>query len=182
MHYLLPLDPKSQDFLDLFQSFMMSKDERTTILALSEEDAKIFIEVIDRVCSSRIVSGASSTSFSLGTKAFRAAQLGSELRAITFSVLRKLCSRIGHLPDSYLLSDKFDLSGTPYASGGFSDTRKGIFKGKDVVVKSMRVAVLDDKIRIRKVGNWATPSCSRSLIHCAAFLQRGCHVEELITP
>jgi hypothetical protein len=51
LHYLLPLDPKSEEFAELFRSYLMSKDERTNILALSEEDAKLFIEIIDRVRS-----------------------------------------------------------------------------------------------------------------------------------
>ena len=49
LHYLPPLDPKSEDFVVLFRSFLLSKDERTNILALSEEDAKLFIEIIDKV-------------------------------------------------------------------------------------------------------------------------------------
>lgn len=130
LHYLPPLDPKSEEFLDLFRSFLMSKDERKTILELSEGDARIFIDIIDR--------------------AFRAARLDSELRTIAFSVLRRLCGRIGHLPESYLLSDKFDLSGMPRASGGFSDVRMGVFKGKDVAVKSLRISEMDDKLKIRR--------------------------------
>jgi hypothetical protein len=86
-------------------------------------------------------------------KAFRAARLETELRRIAFRVLRKLCGGIGHLPESYLLSDGFDLSRMPHAPGGFTDARMGVFKGKDVVAKTLRVSEVDDKARIRKVGN-----------------------------
>lgn len=113
-------------------------------------------------------------------KALRVAKLEIELRKIAFSVLRRLCGRIGHLPESYQLSDKFDLSGMPHASGGFADVRMGVYKGKDVAVKSLRVAEFDDKLRIRKVGKRAAASCPGSLTPCAAVLQRGCHVEELV--
>ena len=68
-------------------------------------------------------------------------------------MFRRLCGKIGHLPKSYLLSDKFDLSGMPCASGGFADVRMGVFKGKDVAVKSLRTSEVDDKGRIRKVRN-----------------------------
>ena len=115
-------------------------------------------------------------------KAFRAARLDNELRTIAFSVLRKLCGRIGYLPDSYLLSDKFDLSGMPRASGGFSDVRMGAFRGKDVAVKSLRISEMDDKLRIRRVRNPPATLCSGSLTYCVAFLQGGCHVEEPIPP
>ncbi|KAF9648265.1 kinase-like protein [Thelephora ganbajun] len=150
LHYLPPLDPKSEEFAELFRSFLMSKDERTNILALSDEDARLFIEIVDRVCSPRTFPGACSMILSLDMKAFRAARLETELRQLAFSVLRRLCAKIGHLPDSYLLSDKFDLSGLPRASGGFADVRRGVFKGKDVAVKSLRVSEVDDKARIRK--------------------------------
>ncbi|KAF9781244.1 hypothetical protein BJ322DRAFT_1111962 [Thelephora terrestris] len=129
LHYL-PHDPKSDGFLDLFRSFLLSKDERKAILALAEEDAKVFIEIIDRV--------------------FRVLRLDNELREITFRVLVHLCSRIGRLPDSYLVSDKFDLSGIPYASGGFSDVWKGSFRGKSVAVKSLKISDFGDIIRIRQ--------------------------------
>ena len=88
-------------------------------------------------------------------KVLRVAKLETEFRTIAFSVLRRLCGRIGHLPRSYLLTDKFDLSGRPHASGGFADVRMGAFKGKDVAVKSLRIIELDDKVKIRKVGNSA---------------------------
>jgi len=154
----------------MFGSFLSSKDERTYILALSEPDARIFIEIIDRVCSSRMSSGACSNDFIPDMKAFRVARLDTKLRQLAFGVLRRLCGRIGHLPDSYLLSAKFDLSGMPCASGGFSDIRMGVFKGKDVAVKSLRVSEVDDKEKIRKVGPYVTPPHPGSLTHRTALL------------
>ena len=113
-----------------------------------------------------------------GMKAFRAARLDTELRQLAINVLRRLCGRIGHLPDSYLLSDKFDLSEMPRASGGFADVRMGVFKGKDVAVKSLRVSEMDDKTRIRRVRKHVPPSHSGSLTRQTALLQRSRHVEE----
>ena len=181
LHYLPPLDPESEEFLESFRRLLLSAEDRTAILALSQEDAKGFIEVIDGVRFSQ-TSGSWSRSITLplNTKAFRAARLDAELKGIAFRILKKLCGRLGHLPDSYLLSNEFDLSGIPHASGGFSDLRKGTFKGKDVAVKSLRISELNDKIRIRKVGNQAAASPPGSLTHYAAFLQRGCHMEELV--
>ena len=114
-------------------------------------------------------------------QAFRASRLETELRNIAFGVLRRLCGRIGHLPNSYLLSDKFDLTGNPCASGHCADIRMGVHKGRDVAVKSLRVSEVDDKVKIRKVGDQATVPCPGSLIRRVALLQRSCHVEELVT-
>ena len=151
------------------------------ILALSEEDARLFIEIIDRVRYSGTFLDACSRISSLGMKAFRAERLEPELRQLAFSVLRRLCGKTGHLPESYLLSHKFDLSGLPRASGGFADVRVGVFKGKSVAVKSLRVSEMDDKARIRKVGNQAISPYLGSLTDRTALLQRGCDVEELVT-
>ena len=57
LHYLPPLDPRSEEFVELFRSFLSSKDERTNILALAEPDARLFIELIDRVRSFRTFFG-----------------------------------------------------------------------------------------------------------------------------
>ena len=69
---------------------------------------------------------------SLNTKALRAERLETKLRSTAFRVLRRLCDRTGHLPDSHLVSDKFDPSGMPCAAAGFSDVRKGSLDGRDV--------------------------------------------------
>jgi hypothetical protein len=100
----------------------------------------------------------------------RAAEPEIELRTIAFSVLRRLCGRIGHLPESYLLFDNFNLSEMSYSSGGFTDVRMGVFNGKEVAVKSLRITMLDDKPRIRKVGNRAAAPHAGSLTHCAEVL------------
>jgi hypothetical protein len=113
-------------------------------------------------------------------KALRATKLDIELRTIASRVLQRLCGRIGRLPESYLLFDKFDLSQMVHASGGFADVRMGVFKGKDVAVKSLRISPLDDKPRIRKVGNRAVAPHPDSLTHCAEVLQRSCLVEGLV--
>ena len=66
LHFLPVLDPKSAEFAEMFGSFLSSKDERTNILALPEPDVRIFIEIIDRVCSSQISSGTRSDDFISG--------------------------------------------------------------------------------------------------------------------
>lgn len=150
---LLQLDPKSERFLELFRSFL-TFDKCGTILTLEEEDARLAIEIIDTVRSFRtFLAVIQSFDPITGTKALRVAKPETELRKFAFSVLRRLCGKMGHLPESYLLSDKFDLSVMPHASSGFADVRVGMFKGKEVAVKTLRVFDMDDKMRIHKVGH-----------------------------
>ena len=89
-HPLPPFDPKSEELSELFPSFLLSKDECMTTLTFSEEDAKLFIEIISRVCSSQTSFGAPYPMiFSLNTKAFRTARLGIKLGKVAFGVPRK---------------------------------------------------------------------------------------------
>ena len=103
-------------------------------------------------------------------KALRAAQLETKPRQNAFGVLRRLCGRIGRIPESYLLGNEFQVSGPPRASGGFADVRVGTLKGNNVAVKSLRVSEIDNKPRIRKVRNQATSFHLSSLTHCTALL------------
>ena len=92
-------------------------------------------------------------------KAFQDAGLDPELRQLAFNVLRRLCSRVGHLPESYLLSDRFDVSDEIIAFSDFADVRMGAFKGKNVAIKTLRVSLTDDKAKIRRVRKRATIFC-----------------------
>jgi hypothetical protein len=148
LHCLLSPNPKFQGYLELFRSLPLYRDERTNILVLSEEDAKLFIEIIDMVRSPRtFLALIRLFTVSLDTKVLRAARLELELRKIAFSVLRRLCGRIGHLPKSYQLSENFDLSEMAHAYGGFADVRTGVFKWKDVAVNSLIIAMLYEKLK-----------------------------------
>ena len=153
LHNLPSLGPESEEFVQWFRSSLLSKDERTNILASSGGDAKLFIEIINMVCSPRIFFGGSSLIFSLDIKALHVAQLEPQLRHLSMCLFVRLCGKTGHLPESHLLSDEFDLSEKPRVSGGFADVRMGVFKGKDVAVKSLRISEVDDRAKIRKVGN-----------------------------
>ena len=103
-------------------------------------------------------------------KAFRASPLDNELRQLAFSILRKLSNRIGHLPESYPLSDKFDISGRVVASGGFVDVREGAFQRKNVAEKAPRVLLTDDKAKVCRVRKRTT----HSLPDCSYITQRFC--------
>ena len=150
LHPLTQLDPGSEEFTKWFRSVLSSEDERANILAFSEEDARLFIEIADRVCSSPTFFDICSLFCFL--KVVRTTRLEPQLHALALSVLRRLCGEVGCLPGSYLLPNEFDLSGLPRVSGGFADVRMREFDGKNVAVKSVRVSEVDDKARIRKVG------------------------------
>ena len=169
LHTLLPLDPRSRRFAEVFQALLSSKDERTDILALSGKDAELVIEIIDRACLSRTFLGACSLIFSLSVKALRAARLETGSRHHALRVLGRLCGKVGYLPESYLLPDEFHPSGSPCASGGFADVWMGAFKGKNVAIKTLRVSQMN-KAGIRKVGNKTTSSYLGSLMHSTALL------------
>lgn len=103
--------------------------------------------------SLRMPLGACSTISSVSTKVLRITQADATVQILAINVLRKLCGRTEYLPESYLLSDKFNLSGVPRASSGSSEIWMELLKGRCVAVKSLRVSEMGDKAKIREVGN-----------------------------
>jgi serine/threonine-protein kinase TNNI3K len=87
--------------------------------------------------------------------------------------LRRLAGCYGRLPDSKTITGEIEVSDKILASGGFADVRCGIYMGHFVAVKTMRVAVLDDFTRIRKVSINNILSATRDAVSII-FLQRFC--------
>lgn len=52
LRLILSCDPKSEEFPGLFRSLLSPEGELNAILALPAKDARLFIEIVDRVCSS----------------------------------------------------------------------------------------------------------------------------------
>ena len=69
-----------------------------------------------------------------------------------FAVLRRLAGLHGRLPDSMMITENIEIEGENLVSGGFADVRTGRYMGHLVAVKTMRVAELDDVLKIRKVS------------------------------
>jgi len=67
-------------------------------------------------------------------------------------VLRRLAERHGLLPDRLRITEKIEFSDEVLAFGGFGDIRSGTYNGSVVAFKSMRVATLDNFLKIRKVS------------------------------
>jgi len=51
-----------------------------------------------------------------------------------------------------MITEEIEVSGEILASGGFADVRTGIYGGRFVAVKTLRVAKQDDSRKIRKVS------------------------------
>jgi hypothetical protein len=63
-----------------------------------------------------------------------------------------LAGHCGRLPDSVIITENIEVSDKILASGGFADVRCGRYMGHLVAVKTLRVAVRDDLLRIREVS------------------------------
>ena len=74
--------------------------------------------------------------------------------------LRRLAESHRQLPDSMIITEKIETSDMILASGGFADIRSGMYMGHLVAVKTMRVVMWDNLVKIRKVD---TNVFSRSL-------------------
>ena len=45
------------------------------------------------------------------------------------------------------------VNDVPFASGGYSDVWRGLYKGEDVSIKAFRVYAADDVKHLKKVSN-----------------------------
>ena len=98
-----------------------------------------------------------------------------------FITLRRLAGSYGRLPDSMMITEKIEVSGGILASSGLSDVRSGVYMGQyPVAVKTMRVAALDDLLRMRKVCTNVGPG--RDLNHSAPEILQRSHPLEHVIP
>lgn len=74
-----------------------------------------------------------------------------------FSTLRRLAGKHARLPNSMIITENIDISASnqPHTSGGFADIKQGKYQGRNVAVKTLRVAMADDFGKIRKVSRMA---------------------------
>lgn len=77
----------------------------------------------------------------------------SEAKNRLHRVLRETCARIGILPTLYHLDNnqKNLLGDVPFATGGYSDIWRGLYKGEDVSIKVIRVYTPDSIKHMTKV-------------------------------
>ena len=73
---------------------------------------------------------------------------------VFFSVLTRLAGEHARLPSSMIIADNIEISTSnqSHTSGGFADIKQGQYKGLTVAVKTLRVGVVDDLDKIRRVS------------------------------
>ena len=81
-------------------------------------------------------------------------KLDSSEKQNFFGTTWKLAGKHARLPNSMIITDEIDFSASSQLqiSGGFADIKPGMYKGGAVAVKTLRVDVADDFVKIRKVG------------------------------
>ena len=70
-------------------------------------------------------------------------------------VLRKICAEAGILPESYYLATEQikRVDDVPFASGGYSDVWRGLYKREGVAIKAFRVYPTDNIRNLTQVLN-----------------------------
>lgn len=76
-------------------------------------------------------------------------------------MLRKTCAEVGILPVSYYLDDNQikKLDEVPFASGGYSDTWRALYRGENVAIRAFRVYSPDNIKLLTKVMNISVIAC-----------------------
>ena len=85
-------------------------------------------------------------------QALNSPSITPRLRRQYMIVLRKLCSKCKILPVSHILDQELTKTNElPYANGGFADVYRGLYKGNQVAIKSLRISSQDDPEKVKMV-------------------------------
>jgi hypothetical protein len=72
--------------------------------------------------------------------------LRNEKRIRCSVTLQKLCGAFCLLPESYVISDGLEITNPePVASGRFADVYQGIYKGRSVAIKTLRLPDVEEQ-------------------------------------
>lgn len=134
----------------ILAEILADKEGRAFISRLERKDAELCIEILDHV--SYNLDFLPLRPLRLPLQGIAEANLKLAEKQAFFVALRRLAALYGRLPDSIIITERIETSGDVLASGGFADVRRGTYMGCLVAVKTMRVAVQDDFLKMRKVG------------------------------
>ena len=99
----------------------------------------------------------------------------------TLGVLRSLAFNACQVPNNYKVDQNlvYDVDPVDFASGGFSDVRKGNLGGQVVAVKILRMAKTSNVLELQKV-RYTDPDLFLNADQIVAFLQGDCSLEKHI--
>ena len=150
--------PGSERTLEELRDFTSSKDYIEIARGLEREEVAKLVDILDQV---RRPSPRDAVSLdndhdgqSIRYIDWRNTQHTTLLRA-----LGSICSATIQLPHTAILSDGLEISGNiAMASGGFTDTWRGLYQGKTVAFKAFRTLPLQDLREVEKVclASWRT--------------------------
>ena len=91
--------------------------------------------------------------FPSAPKLLKENQVSRVTKSHAFKLMHKLAGTSRQVPKSYLVGafSRFKVEKTRFASGGFVDIRKGIYRGMNVAVKFIRVSPESDIEAIHEV-------------------------------
>ncbi|KAF9777430.1 kinase-like domain-containing protein [Thelephora terrestris] len=130
--HLDQLDPESQDYPPLLNSFLDDKVDRKATTSLEDEDAIVVLDILAKILE-------------------RVRNL-ENLSNHVLRVFQSLAYKAGQVPNCYKIDRNLDFQIDPvaFASGGFSDVRKGSLGGHVVAVKVLRMAQNSNVVKLQK--------------------------------
>jgi len=186
-------DPKSPEYLLILTSLLDDRMDRKATTSLEGEDATTVLDILARVrvdlsiwTDHKPTSISSTLILSRPQVLEHGRNLGGPWNR-TLRVLRSLAYNSCQVPYRYRVDRSlvFEINPVAFASGGFSDVRKGNLGGQLVAVKVMRMA-LDKKLhelqKVRCTGLCSRIPYSDPFAPAVALLQGDCPLEEHLSP
>ena len=157
--YLEDFDPDSQEHRGFLTSLLDDQLDRKATTSLGGEDAIAVLDILARVRVHSFISADYNTAPISSVLILRSQVLdhGKNLGNLsnrTLAVLRSLAFNARQVPNHYKVDRSlgYDVDPVAFASGGFSDVRKGKLGGRVVAVKVLRMAEHSDVLELQKVG------------------------------
>jgi len=127
---------------------LVSKEGRNAILCLEPKDAKLSIEILDRVSYDLCLPLSQLQTVRQGIMEHN---LEPDERNAFFVALRRLAEHHQLLPDRVGMKEKHKVSEVVHASGGFGDVRPQQYMGRRVAVNTAKVIGTDDLQKMKKM-------------------------------
>ena len=142
--------------VSLIATIFSDDDEVEMVNGLSRDNAQAFIDTIIEASSYTLLPAKSWLPLKLPRPIGQALdRVTPQIRSKCLRTLHSICGRHALLPRSLEITPHYNATEGAMYHGGFGDTWKGRYQGREVAIKVLKVYRTSDLGQTRKVG----PSC-----------------------
>ena len=149
LQHLYSLGASSPDLLPHLYCLIRNDDEEKYLTSLRGSELSRLVDFLDEVCVLPLVL---SELTNRGLQALDTTPVTDDVSRRCLHKLQAICGKRRILPSSYNVSGNLSTDGdNPVASGGFSDVWQGVYDGRRVCIKRLRITQQNHRT-VERVG------------------------------